>query len=58
MILDDVLTGLDRATEQYILDGVFGPNGLFRQLDSTVIMATSSGKDLYIPPAASVLKYE
>lgn len=43
MILDDVLTGLDRATERHIIDAVFGPSGLLNKLNSTVILATNSG---------------
>lgn len=44
MILDDVLTGLDRATERHMLDTIFGPDGLLKKLKSTVILATNSGK--------------
>lgn len=43
MILDDVLTGLDRATERHIIDAVFGPKGLLEKLNSTVVLATNSG---------------
>ncbi|KAK5988781.1 ABC transporter gloK [Cladobotryum mycophilum] len=46
MILDDVLTGLDRTTEQSILDGVFGPDGLLKRLRSTVVLATNSSNHL------------
>ena len=46
MILDDVLAGLDRATERHILDAVFGPDGLLGKLNSTVILATNSGTTL------------
>ena len=49
MILDDVLAGLDWATERHILDTVFGPNGLFKQLNCTVILATNSGNKLIEP---------
>lgn len=51
MILDDVLAGLDWATERHILDTVtvFGPNGLFKQLNCTVILATNSGNELIEP---------
>jgi ATP-binding cassette subfamily C (CFTR/MRP) protein 1 len=47
MILDDVLAGLDRATERHILDAVFAPDGLLKKLNSTVILATSSGTTLH-----------
>lgn len=46
MILDDVLTGLDRATERHILDAVFGPGGLLQKLNTTVILTTNSGTAL------------
>lgn len=44
MILDDVLTGLDRTTERHILDKVFSEDGLLKRLKSTVIMTSNSGK--------------
>ncbi|KAG6008111.1 hypothetical protein E4U21_004993 [Claviceps maximensis] len=42
IVLDDVLTGLDRATETRILEAVFGRNGIFKMIKSTVILATNS----------------
>lgn len=46
MVLDDVLTGLDVATERSILDAVFGPDGVLKQMQSTVIFSTNSGNVL------------
>ncbi|KAF4592615.1 ABC transporter [Ophiocordyceps camponoti-floridani] len=46
MILDDVLTGLDRSTERTILDAVFSPQGLLRQQQATVIWTTNSAHHL------------
>ncbi|GBF62869.1 ABC transporter [Trichophyton mentagrophytes] len=46
MILDDVLTGLDRATERHMLDAIFGPDGLLKKQKSTVILATNSANHL------------
>ncbi|RDA85904.1 hypothetical protein CP532_2703 [Ophiocordyceps camponoti-leonardi (nom. inval.)] len=46
MVLDDVLTGLDRATERTILDAVFSPEGLLRQQQSTVVWTTNSAHHL------------
>ncbi|KFY47652.1 hypothetical protein V495_01884 [Pseudogymnoascus sp. VKM F-4514 (FW-929)] len=46
MILDDVLTGLDRATERHIIDSVFGPDGLLQILNTTVVLATNSAHHL------------
>ncbi|KAI0858183.1 P-loop containing nucleoside triphosphate hydrolase protein [Xylaria cubensis] len=45
-ILDDVLSGLDPATEEAVFRGVFGLNGLFRKTGTTVILATHSVKRL------------
>ncbi|KAJ5139829.1 P-loop containing nucleoside triphosphate hydrolase protein [Penicillium atrosanguineum] len=46
LILDDVLTGLDRHTENSILKSVFGPQGLVEETDQTVVMATNSAHHL------------
>ncbi|KAJ5740408.1 P-loop containing nucleoside triphosphate hydrolase protein [Penicillium malachiteum] len=46
LILDDVLTGLDRETETFILESVFGQNGLLKEISRTVIMATNSAHHL------------
>ncbi|KAK8064708.1 hypothetical protein PG994_007346 [Apiospora phragmitis] len=43
VVLDDVLTGLDRITEAHILDAVFSTEGLLKQTPSTVVVATNSG---------------
>jgi hypothetical protein len=58
MILDDVLTGLDRATERHITDAVFGPNGLLEKLNSTVILATNSGIPSILTLMYNMLTYE
>ncbi|KAJ5246170.1 P-loop containing nucleoside triphosphate hydrolase protein [Penicillium chermesinum] len=42
LILDDVLTGLDRETEKLVLDAVFGGRGIVKELGQTVILATNS----------------
>ncbi|KAK5633576.1 hypothetical protein RRF57_009290 [Xylaria bambusicola] len=52
-ILDDVLSGLDTATEEAVFRGVFGKNGLFRNIDTTVILATHSVK--LLPEADLIL---
>lgn len=46
LILDDVLTGLDRRTERDILEAVFGPAGLLKTSNRTVILATNSAHHL------------
>ncbi|KAI9725099.1 MAG: hypothetical protein M1828_003440 [Chrysothrix sp. TS-e1954] len=55
LVLDDVLTGLDPATEQDVSAAIFGPNGLVRRLKSTVIMATSSTHHLQFADHVVVL---
>ncbi|KAI0201172.1 P-loop containing nucleoside triphosphate hydrolase protein [Astrocystis sublimbata] len=45
-ILDDVLSGLDTVTEEVVFRGVFGLNGLFRKIGTTVLLATHSVKRL------------
>ncbi|KAJ3569671.1 hypothetical protein NPX13_g6005 [Xylaria arbuscula] len=45
-ILDDILSGLDAVTEENVFRGVFGKNGLFRKIGTTVILATHSIKRL------------
>ncbi|MCJ1311333.1 hypothetical protein MMC25_005004 [Agyrium rufum] len=45
-VLDDILSALDQKTEAIVLKHLFGENGLFKKLGSTVIMATHSSKHL------------
>ncbi|KAH8594448.1 putative ABC multidrug transporter [Bisporella sp. PMI_857] len=40
VIVDDILSGLDRRTQDEIWGMVFGPRGLFRQHGITVVIAT------------------
>ncbi|KAK9443505.1 ABC transporter [Metarhizium brunneum] len=42
IILDDVLTGLDRQTEASVLEAVFGAGGVLKKTKSTVVLATNS----------------
>lgn len=46
LILDDVLTGLDRTTERAVLVSVFGPDGLVKKMGTTVIMTTNTASHL------------
>lgn len=39
-VLDDVLSGLDAHTEKLVVMRVFGPRGIFKQTNTTVILAT------------------
>ncbi|OAA69268.1 ABC transporter, transmembrane domain, type 1 [Akanthomyces lecanii RCEF 1005] len=40
VLVDDVLSGLDWATQQFVWDQVFGPSGLLRRNGVTVVLAT------------------
>ncbi|KAL1795382.1 hypothetical protein ACET3X_007198 [Alternaria dauci] len=42
VIVDDILSGLDSTTEKLVFSRVFGPEGLLRQIKSTVVLATHS----------------
>ena len=44
MVVDDVLSGLDWATQRHVWNRVFSQNGLFRKSRSTVILATHACK--------------
>ena len=44
VILDDVLSGLDAATEEEVFQAVLGPEGILRQQGATVVLATNAGK--------------
>lgn len=43
IILDDVFSGLDMHTENAVFHNLLGIQGLLRQLNTTVVMATSRG---------------
>lgn len=42
VIIDDVLSGLDKTTEKLVFSRVFGRNGLLRQMHCTIVLATHS----------------
>lgn len=42
MILDDIFSALDRPTASKIFFNLFGRDGILRQLQTTVILATHS----------------
>ncbi|KAG5996170.1 hypothetical protein E4U52_007183 [Claviceps spartinae] len=46
IVLDDVLTGLDRATEASVLETVFGCGGIIKTIQSTAILATNTAGHL------------
>ncbi|OAQ98836.1 hypothetical protein LLEC1_04924 [Akanthomyces lecanii] len=45
-IFDDVLSGLDKDTEQQVLNRVFGPDGLLRKRKTTSVLCTHSVRHL------------
>jgi ABC-type multidrug transport system fused ATPase/permease subunit len=44
IILDDVLSAIDAKTESLIVERLFGKNGIFKTLGSTVILATHASE--------------
>ncbi|AEO59860.1 hypothetical protein MYCTH_2308466 [Thermothelomyces thermophilus ATCC 42464] len=48
-LLDDVFSALDGDTEMRIFRNLFGPTGLFRQLNTAVVLVTNSAQ--FFPPA-------
>jgi len=46
VILDDALSGLDADTENRIFHNLLGHHGLLRNHNTSVLLASSSGKDL------------
>ncbi|KAJ5806253.1 uncharacterized protein N7503_003855 [Penicillium pulvis] len=46
ILLDDIFSGLDADTEEHVFKALFARNGLFRRLDTTVILATHAVRRL------------
>ena len=58
--LDDVFSALDNVTKKAIITRLFGKGGLFRQLNSTVVLVTNESKLGTIKPYVDMeyfLKY-
>ncbi|EED13275.1 multidrug resistance protein, putative [Talaromyces stipitatus ATCC 10500] len=53
ILLDDVLSSLDTISERHCFDRLFGPSGLFKYLQSTVIFVTHSAK--WLPYADKIV---
>jgi ATP-binding cassette subfamily C (CFTR/MRP) protein 1 len=47
IILDDVLSALDKTTESHIVDNLLGPKGLLKELGTTVLLITHAGRCCY-----------
>ncbi|TVY83108.1 ABC transporter FUM19 [Lachnellula suecica] len=54
-IFDDVLSAIDAKTEILIVDRLFGKQGLFKKMGSTVILATHAIRHLHISDHIIVL---
>jgi ATP-binding cassette subfamily C (CFTR/MRP) protein 1 len=52
-IFDDILSGLDADTEAQVFERVFGPNGLLRQRNATVVLCTHNIR--HLPSADHVI---
>jgi ATP-binding cassette subfamily C (CFTR/MRP) protein 1 len=48
ILLDDTLSALDSKTEQQVVDRLLGPEGLLRQLKTTVVLVTYSTRHLHL----------
>lgn len=46
VVLDDVLSALDSSTQSHIAENLLGPNGLFRNLHTTVVVVSHSSKKM------------
>jgi hypothetical protein len=47
IILDDVLSALDATTEHHIVENLIGPNGLFKELGTAVLLITHASECRY-----------
>lgn len=53
VILDDVLSALDANTARHIVESLIGPNGLFKELGTTVVLITHASKSLPKTPCVA-----
>ncbi|KAJ6263982.1 ABC multidrug transporter B [Drechslerella dactyloides] len=58
LILDDIFSGLDAATEEHIFTKLMGPKGLFRRNGNTVVLATHAVHHLPFADNTLVLSTE
>jgi ABC-type multidrug transport system fused ATPase/permease subunit len=56
LILDDIFSGLDAKTEEFVFKEVFGPNGLLRKRRTTVVLSTHSVR--HLPAADHIIRLE
>jgi ATP-binding cassette subfamily C (CFTR/MRP) protein 1 len=57
LLLDDIFSGLDRATVELLFERLWGSDGLLRRMGTTVIFATHGGKRPLPPPALWRMMY-
>ncbi|MGI4815732.1 MAG: ABC transporter transmembrane domain-containing protein, partial [Janthinobacterium lividum] len=55
VLLDDVLSALDAKTEDVVVDRLMGSSGLFRQLNTTVVLITHAVKYFHLADHIVVL---
>ncbi|PWY91611.1 P-loop containing nucleoside triphosphate hydrolase protein [Aspergillus sclerotioniger CBS 115572] len=55
LVLDDPLSAVDSKTARFVIDSLFGTNGLCRRIGAAVIMATHTDQHLYVADEAVVL---
>lgn len=44
VILDDAFSGLDMSTEDHVFHNLLGEKGILREMRTTVLLVSSSGK--------------
>lgn len=52
VMLDDSFSGLDTVTEDHVFNRLCGENGIFGELNTTVLLVSSSGKTPHRRPAS------
>ena len=55
VILDDVFSGMDAATEDMVFTRLLGPEGLLRKSNTTIVVATHAGKYLLAVASSTML---
>lgn len=54
LLLDDVLSGLDPNTARSVVENVFGPRGICRKNNTTVLLATHSGNTYHLQTSPEI----
>ncbi|OHW98638.1 ABC multidrug transporter [Colletotrichum incanum] len=56
LLLDDVFSGLDSGTEDIVFNSLFGSDGLLRNTDTTVVLASSDSRRLSFADEVVILR--